>query len=368
MRRVWCTAAALAAGCLKPNPGFDVADSDSAGTGASTGANTTAVPTTTTTTSPTTGSATTEADTSTATSLPVSTTGVPPDMSSGTTDGTTGEPANCWGLGLDAWTVEALPLDPSGGSPMLSPDAKVLHWRALLNNEWHVIRAARDDVTLPFPPGTSTWPANDFAADYPAFVAGTQELFFAGLGDIYVMPRDGDVWGVPTVAGGVQAFGGAQETHPNPTADGATLLFQRDDGPGFGQFNVGYNFYQVSRDPEVHPTFPDVAPLKVTPTDPGFGIAACPALAPDGLRLFFGGFDSLGGGLGDPNDGRAGVWFGERDSVGAGSWIGLTRSDQLREQGFVTCPVAVSADGCQLTLALFTIGPGTYETRLARRG
>ena len=93
--------------------------------------------------------------------------------------------------------MEALPLDPPGGSPMLSPDAKVLHWRALLDNEWHVIRAARDDVTLPFPPGTSTWPASDFAADYPAFVAGTQELFFAGLGDIYVMPRDGDVWGVP---------------------------------------------------------------------------------------------------------------------------------------------------------------------------
>ncbi len=121
------------------------------------------------------------------------------------------------------------------------------------------------------------------------------------------MPREGDVWGVPTVAGGVQAFGGAQETHPNPTGRRRDAAVPARRRPGFGQFNVGYNFYQVSRDPEMHPTFPDVAPVKVTPSDPGFGIAACPALAPDGLRLFFGGFDSLGGGLGDPNDGRAGV-------------------------------------------------------------
>ncbi|MCY1005941.1 hypothetical protein OV079_10250 [Nannocystis pusilla] len=46
--------------------------------------------------------------------------------------------------------------------------------------------------------------------------------------------------------------------------------------------------------------------MQVTPSDPGFGVLACPALAPDGLRLFFGAFDSEGGGQGDPNDGRAG--------------------------------------------------------------
>jgi hypothetical protein len=294
--------------------------------------------------------------------------GVFPDMSSGTTETSTGGPAGCWDLGVDDWDVVSLELDPPGSSPMLSPDAKTLHWRAFLGDEWHVVRSTRDDPEVAFPAGMSIWPSSSYQADHPAFVAGTQELFFGGVGgDIYVLPREGDMWGTPTAAGGAQAFGIRVETHPNPAADGAILLFQRDDGPPFGQFQFGFNFYQLARDPQVHETFPDLSPVKVTPSDPGFGILACPALSPDGLRLFFGAFDSEGGGQGDPNDGRAGVWFAERDSVAA-PWHTVTRSASLRVAGFVTCPVAVSADGCQLTLDLFTIGPGPTETRIARRG
>lgn len=353
------TAAALVAGCLRQNPAFDGEGGTGGGSG---GATSTTTSTTTTTSAPT---STTDASTGSPTTSS-STTGVLPDMSSGTTETTAG-PVGCWGLGVEDWAIESLGLDPPGSSPMLSPDAETLHWRAFLGGQWHVVRSTRDDPAVAFPAGASVWPSSSYEADHPAFVAATQELFFGGNGDIYVLPRDGDGWGAPTVAGGALAFGNRVESHPNPTADGATLLFQRDDGPAWGQFQLGFKFWQVARDPQVHPSFPDVAPVEVTPADPGFGVLACPALAPDGLRLFFGAFDSEGGGFGDPNDGRAGVWFAERDSLDA-SWQGVTRSAQLRVPGFVTCPVAVSADGCQLTLALFTIGPGTPESRIARRG
>lgn len=372
VRRAWftvITAAALAAGCLKPNPAYDSVETDGA-SGGSTTTTTTGTTTVTTGVVPTSSTATTEAPgTSEATTTTTaSTTAVLPDMSSGTTETSTGGPVGCWDLGIDDWAVATLPLEPFGSSPMLSPDAKTLHWRAFLGDEWHVIRSTRDDPLAAFPPGMSSWPSSSYQADRPAFVEGTQELFFDSPGgDIYVLPRDGDLWGAPTVAGGAKAFGSDHESHPNPTADGATLLFQRDDGPPFGQFQLGFNFYQIARDPRIHATFPDVTPMKVTPSDPGFGVLACPALAPDGLRLFFGAFDSEGGGQGDPNDGRAGVWFAERDSLDAG-WHTVTRSTSLRVGGFVTCPVAVSADGCQLTLQLFTVGPGSTEMRLARRG
>ncbi|WP_143140653.1 hypothetical protein [Nannocystis exedens] len=367
MRRARCTVAvaALVAGCLKPNPAYDSVETDGGTVGSTT---TTTTSTTSTGVVPTSSTGTTEVTGTSAVTTSTATSGVLPDMSSGTTDTTTGEPTSCWDLGIDNWDVSTLSLDPPGSSPMLTPDAKTLHWRAFLGNEWHVIRSARDDPAVAFPAGMSIWPTSSYQADRPAFVAGTQELFFDSPGgDIYVLPRDGDGWGTPTAAGGAQAFGIGHESHPNPTADGAVLLFQRDDGLPFGQFQLGFNFYQITRDPQIHATFPDVPPVKVSPSDPGFGVLACPALAPDGLRLFFGAFDSDGGGQGNPNDGRAGVWFAERDSLDGG-WHTVVRSPSLRVAGFVTCPVAVSADGCQLTLQLFTIGPGPTETRLARRG
>jgi hypothetical protein len=357
-------------GCLKLNPGFDEATEGDAGP------STTGTTTGTTGVTPTTAVATTESSdgtldaTSTAavTASTSSTTGVPPDMSSGTTESTGGAPTACWDLGIEAWTVEPLVLDPPGSEPTLSPDALTMHWRAQIGQQLHVVRSTRADVDAVFPAGGSAWPALGFSADHPVYVAATQELFFhEGGGEIYRVPHKGGVWGVPTIAGGVTAFGGDRESHPNPTADGANLLFQRDDGEPFGQFGGSYNFYQIARDPLLHMTFPDVAPLKVTPDHPGLGIVVCPSLAPDGLHMFFSALESAGGD-GDVNDGRVGVWYGRRDQVASAAWVDVTRSEQLRESGFITCPVSVSADGCHLTLALFVFGGNGYETRIARRG
>lgn len=367
MRWVVAATLVLTAACLTLNPAFEVSTTG-ATAGTASGAMTDGMTTGVETASPTTGSATTTPTTGAVTSTGAGST---TDMVSGTGGSTTGDAMDCWDLGIDAWTLGPIDLKPAPGWPSMSPDARTVYYRALVDTEWVIFRTTRPTVDDPFDPnGAKFFPSSTYDAEYADFVDATQELFYTGNGgDIYVVKHDGIGWGQPTVAGGVQAFGIETESHGNLTADGALLLFQRKDGPAWGQFDPTFNFYQITRDPQVHATFPDLAPLKVTPVDPGFGVLVCPAMAPDGLHLFFSGFDSAGGGLGDPNDGRGGVWYARRDAIGDATWQGLTRSEQLREPGFITCPVSISADGCHLTLMKFQIeGDGLLKYHLARRG
>lgn len=357
--------------CLQPNPAFDAPGGLPAT--ASTGAD--GMPTTDGVTSadPTTGATTGEASTGADTTGSDTTGGIEPGstgMSSETGD-TTGEPADCWDLPIDAFVLE--PLQPQvidAGSPSLSPDGLDLYFKApvappILYEVRRLSRAAPEDDFVG-PASIFFGPPDTTQLDYPEVAAGTTRIFFTQEnGDIYMARQQDGVWGTWKVAGTTDVFKPQQrESHPNATEDGALLLYQREDGPTVGPFRTTFNFYQAPYDAQ-NDVF-HIPPVQVTPNDPALVLPLCPAMSPDGLHLLFAAKDAEGE-LANVNDGSVGAWYTRRAAPDM-PWDTPIRSAAVRETGWITCPASITADGCQATLVRFT-HPGTLSTmHLARRG
>lgn len=360
----------LGAGCLLDNPAFgsggatEAGSGSAGGTAAATGAGSTG-------STPTTSGSTSDAPTTSAGATGSTGAGSTGQVSSETGDSTGGGSVDCWALGNDAWTVEAVLLKgDEAGSPSLSPDGLSLYYRAKDGADFAVFRNQRASVADPFPVSGALFFSEMglISLDYPRVHAGEDELFFmqGDPGDIYVAHKVADAWQASVIAGGFQLFGSDAESIPNITTGDDLLLFQRQDGPASGVLTETWNFYQAMRSPDLA-TFPDVAPAKVTPTG-SFVAAVCPTLSPDGLHLFFGASDAEAQSKAELNDGRVGVWYGHRGDVGETSWQDIERSAVLRTPGVITCPTSVTADGCQMTTIQFVLDDGTYNVQLARRG
>jgi hypothetical protein len=337
--------AAVGPGCLKLNPAYDsrgeLTDTGPT-TGDPTGDSGSAGPTTgstgapPTTGDPTTGGATTD-DLTTGSVDPAST-----GMSSETGDTTTGGPADCWDQPLDGFTLSPLTLAPSGaGSPSLSPNGLSLFFRAPLPDYVEVRRLSRpsamDDFTGPAEPFFG--PDDTDKLDYPEVVAAEGKIFFTqDGGDIYAARFEDGIWKPWKIAGTLAVFEADDiESHPNATEDGTLLLFQRDDGPPVGQLPGTFRFYQAVID-VANDSF-NTPPVEVTPKDPGLVIPLCPAMSPDGLHLLFAAKDAESN-LQEFNDGTVGVWSTRRPAPDA-PWDPPTRSDTLRDNGWITCPSSI---------------------------
>lgn len=361
-------------GCLKLNPGFD-APGGSPDTGSTTGSGvSTDVPTATgASLDPPTGSTGAEASTGGDTSGDVSTGAVEPSstgMSSGTGE-TTGGPSDCWDQPLDAFAVESLLPELAGaGSPSLSPDGLDLYFKSpvMAPDLYEVRRLSRpapeDAFVGPSVPFFS--PSDTLQLDYPDVYAGaTRIVFTQSDGAIYMARQSNGTWLPWKIAGPIALLDPEhRHAHSHATEDGSLLVFQREDGPGFGPLDKSFNFYQADYEAQ-NDLYPG-PPTKITPTGPDLVLPLCPVISPDGLHLLFTAKDA-GGEMQAFNDGSLGVWYTRRAAHGA-AWDPPIRSAVLREVGWITCPTSITADGCQATMIRFTHPSTTQTLHLARRG
>lgn len=360
--------ATLGAGCLKLNPAFDgqgaLTDSGSSGetsgsggptTGSTGAAPTTGVPTTggTTTGEPTTGG------------LDPGSTGM-----SSETGATTDGPSDCWDQPLDDFVLSVLVPGANGsGSPSLSPDGLSLFFKApvALPDKFEVRRLSRLAPADDFigPAEVFFGPSDTDKLDYPEVVAGNSKIFFTqDGGEIYSARFENGMWTTWGVAGTTAAFSPNDiESHPNATENGAILLYQRDDGPGVGSLRTTFRFWQAALDVD-NDSF-NTPPVEVTPQHADLLIPLCPAMSPDGLHLLFAAKDAAGD-LEQFNDGSVGVWSTHRAATSA-PWDPPVRSS-VRENGSITCPTSITADGCQATFIRFTLPASNYTMYLGRRG
>lgn len=371
------------AGCTLPNPAYDEPTAGSAGLDTGTSA----APTSATTgPPPTTGAASTgssgpgaptgEATTTAVAATSGTDTSTGPDATTGgSTDtgeaGTTGAPATCWDHAIDAWPpatklggfADVSPVDPE-----ISADGLSLVYVAGTDANRQLFRSSRAARHDPFPNGKPIALWNDVAAGYPAFALGFEELLVAVDGEIRASKyKPGDVndqYDDPLPLANVNT--GYAESHPNGVLDGTRLLLQRDDGPPTAGLRSSYRFWEFRREPPV--ALGDYsAGVDVSPQVPPLQVVLCPALAPDGLDLFFtstqaGAFDK------ESASDVMRVFHTRRADLDA-AWEAPTPLLSIPSTGGVLCPSSVSADGCALTYVEFPYGMGDppYALYLSER-
>lgn len=316
--------------------------------------------TSTTSTDPTTTAPTTGTTTTALTTTAPATTTTDIDLTTSTTTTTTSDPTtddppavDCWARGTAGWPITGTPLDlPSDDptAPRLTADGLTLIYTAGTPKRPH--RATRADRLAPFLGGSpiAAWPEED---DTP-FSDGTLDL-----GDIELLVSDGDnirfslklpdgfdPYTAPLALGLPVNTPDQVESYPNPAADGSLLLIQRDDGPPFSLLQATWRFWQYDR-PDATPGGAFSGGLDVTPIAPPLTIAVCPALAPDGLHLFFTSFEADA--ITADSLQQLDIYYTRRDTI-ASPWQQPERLPDLNDGQGITCAASVTADGCTLTV------------------
>jgi hypothetical protein len=342
-------AALIASACFVDN-GTSTADpaTSSSSTGAPTG-----VADPTTTLDPTT------LDTSSST---------PPNETS--TDDTTGEvpPVDCWDQDVGSWPSEGTRLELGElVEPYLTADGLHLYYLGLPERRPHLsTRASRFD---PLPVGTpiADWTglAEGLEVSAPTVLVADQLMLLSDGSDIYVSlatPSEPDKFSLPVVFPGVINTAEFQEVYATGSDDVQVLIVTRGDGPPLDPLPFTYTFQQfITTGDEQNPY---IADGDVTPTNPPFNLSICPALSPDGLRLFY---TSTVGDTFSPGDYTTyAVYYTTRPARDA-AWEPITQIPGLRSADGVSCVRSVTADGCQLTYYSTTILGPTPDSFIARR-
>lgn len=387
--RTSVSVALLLVACTRPNPGYNADGTAAGSTGGATGTSGPPSPTTGAVTTATTGDAITSTGPSDPTQSIVSessgtstsgatTTGG--DTSSDTGDtttaadtgssGDTGDVKDCWGQGAAGWPEDGAPLDKfedlAPGDPFITPDATRLYYVAL--SPRRVFVSERGGDVGPFPNGKQVglWGGSDVEAGYPQAVLDGHELLLSSKGDVYsaeFVPAMVQ-FAPPVLLPGASA---GDESVITATSDGQTLIVTRRDGPPIPPLfeKTSFRFHQLVRDtPKPGGDFVDPS-LDVTPTVAPLGLAICPTLSPDGLRLFFGSTDAAT--LDTRNvDDAVGIWYTTRPARDQ-PWATPAKIGIKHEGQGVTCPSSVTADGCQLAFHRFIFGQQKYAMFVAAR-
>ena len=158
--------------------------------------------------------------------------------------------------------------------------------------------------------------------------------------------------------------------NPTLTEDGAELLFTRADGPIWSFASARLRrLHSARRDPPVTPGAPfdyqgvvEIAPMGSLSEE-----MLCPVLSPDGQHLFFAStYPDITNSASNAASIR--VWLTHRVGGGWATAIPVTSLDTPIKH---TCPMSVTADGCDLTFKRFSYPANPiFDTALwvARRG
>lgn len=295
------------------------------------------------------------------------------DTSSG--DGESGvdtdAPVSCWGMGAAGWPLGGVPLsfeDVGATDPAISPDGLQLHYVATDQRRPFVsTRPTRIDG---FPNGTqlAVW-GNDAAIKigYPHVVLGGQEMLMIDLGEVVYsefQPLQPDKYSKPQKLAGPNT--GHDEVQVTATADGALMIVSRVDGPPIPPLlgRASYRFHQFTRAMPT-PGGAFVGDLDVTPLVEPLHLATCPALSPDGLRLFFASTDAPTLDA-DNVDEAVDIYYTERADALA-PWAAPQKLAIANNGNGISCPSSVTADGCELAYHQFHYQGGDYKMFIATR-
>jgi hypothetical protein len=389
--------ALLLVACTRPNPGYNAdataTAAESTGgpsvtsgppaptTGAVTTATTTDASTSTGPSDPTqaidsesSGSSTsgaTTADLTTSNNETSSDTGdattVDPDTGS---SGDTGAPMDCWPQGAAGWPEDGMKLDKFAdvepGDPFITPDATRIYYVALSPRRVFVSDRGGDVGEFPNGKQLGLWPGSDVEAGYPQVVLDGQEMLLSSKNDVYsaeFVPAMGE-FAKPAM---LPVASAGEVSVITATSDGQLLVVARNDGPAIPPLfpKTSFRFHQFMREvPKPGGDFVD-AKLDVTPTVAPLGMAICPTLSPDGLRMFFGSTDAAT--LDAMNvDDVVGIWYTTRPARDK-PWATPAKTGIKHEGQGITCPSSVTADGCQLAFHRFLYGQGKYAMFVATR-
>jgi hypothetical protein len=361
----------LAPACTVPNPNFDLPSGLAGSDGEPTSA---ADPTTGGVSTPQPGTTDEPAGTTDPTTGPEPTDPTDTKFTTTVSDdtGTTGDPvATCWDQGVQGWPLAGAALtefaDKDPRDPWLGPDGLRIYYIAHATRRPFVSTRAKPGD--PFPNGVQVglWgQAPDLLLSQAAATLDVAELYFGAFDDLYVATYKGggnfDQYEVPVPVPGVN--GPHADSHPRLTADGTLLLLQRSDGPPHAGVLAEHTwrFWQYTR-PEPTPGGGFAGGVDVTPPLGVVPLALCPALAPDGLHLFFTGTDVELLTLDNVHDATA-IYYTRRPGVDA-PWEPPQRISQFSGEGSgVMCPGGVSADGCALSYSRFEFGRTSAEHEL----
>lgn len=306
---------------------------------------------------------TTTTDATTA-ALTSSTTSTDDSTGTGESTGESTDPDACWNLPPDTWQAELTVLekfeDKFPHDPWIAPDGLSLVYIANADyRPFRTTRASRKDTFSNGAPFT-VWGSDPPFPGYPRFSLAGEELLSSYDGDLYfsVFKKIGnpnDQYTFPALLPGPVNSGKPEEI-PTITADGTTLIVQRDDTMPMQPFPFNRRFHQFTRvDPKPGDAFSDGQ--DITPYVGPHGFALCPTLSPDGLRLLFASTDSID--FTEQNIADVVKIFSTTRATLTSGWDPPVRLDAIPPGGGVLCPTSITADGCALTYVKFEYGGAT---------
>lgn len=287
------------------------------------------------------------------------------DDSTGSDDSTgeSTDPDACWDLPPASWQAELTVLekfaDLGPHDPWIAPDGLSLVYIA--NDDYRPFRTTRASRLDPFLNGApiTLWGPNPPYPGYPRLSLADEELLTSYEGDLYFsvfkIGDPNDQYTVPALLPGPVNSNKPEEIL-TITADGTTLIVQRDETMPMQPFPFDRRFYQFTRvDPKPGDMF--IEGQDVTPYVGPHGFALCPTLSPDGLRLLFASTDSID--FTEQNIADVVKIFSTTRATLTSGWDPPVRLDAIPPGGGVLCPTSITSDGCALTYVKFEYGGAT---------
>ena len=284
----------------------------------------------------------------------------------GGTGGAGGGPVDdCWGLAT-AWSPkEPFDFGANAGAapqhPRVSPDGLTLVYIAVQGahrRPWRATRASKDAPWESHQPLLDGWPELPLDVNYPFLHGGELYLTTSDPNELYVAVASGDQFPDPTPMTGVNTQG--HDAWSTLTADGSQMIFERSQA-------APWHFVESVR-VGGGPDFAPPVPRAVVPIDDTVHNLICPTVSPDGLRLFFASDYPETFASSPSPQAVTRLYWAERATLDAhfGSPVEVPTADSDERQ---TCPMTVSADGCELVFHHWDLGgaEGTQTNWITRR-
>lgn len=267
--------------------------------------------------------------------------------------------------------------NPAGNAMQVSPDGLSAAYVGVVAGSTVPVMATRASRSMPFgnPQTLADW---DFSKPLVQGLwidlAGAEMLFVAvakapSLG-LFLTTHQGGVWTTPVNMGSQVNNDGMDSAGPTTTADGTLAVYSQNDGvfsPVVGR--QLYRLHELSRSAPVTPgaSFSPQGFIQLDLLTPNEDIM-CPVLSPDGKLLFFGGtYPTLTNGQSGQYDHAIKIFVAQRNNL---VWSNVIHLDTFDSDVRQTCPVSITADGCELYFRRFSFPAGAADSELwvAKRG